>query len=263
MPWVPGSEPVTFSEPLQPRGAGKELDPVSLAGSSEAFCVAGLERGGLLEPLFAPARGEHLDDAGGGGFGVPHGVEDASRLERPRAWTCRGRLLTDEDADLAGQDVDPDIVLVGVRGDQRAGRDGLLEHGHDAAGLLGAHAYRDIESAAELVAFARADEERHGSSSNTLREGRSSQNRGGVIPAFMSFDKTVIHYEHVGSGEPVMLLHSFPFDSRVWHSTGVADAITAAADRSSPLTGAAAVARLGRMIRARTRTTRAPATSPA
>ena len=38
----------------------------------------------------------------------------------------------------------------------------------------------------------------------------------------------MIHYEHVGSGEPVMLLHSFPFDSRVWHGTGVADAITAA-----------------------------------
>jgi len=49
-----------------------------------------------------------------------------------------------------------------------------------------------------------------------------------VIPAFTSFDGTVIHYEQVGSGEPVMLLHSFPFDSRVWHSTGVVDAISAA-----------------------------------
>jgi pimeloyl-ACP methyl ester carboxylesterase len=48
-----------------------------------------------------------------------------------------------------------------------------------------------------------------------------------VISAFTSFDGTVIHYEQVGSGEPVMLLHSFPFDSRVWHSTGVVDAITA------------------------------------
>jgi pimeloyl-ACP methyl ester carboxylesterase len=38
----------------------------------------------------------------------------------------------------------------------------------------------------------------------------------------------VIHYEQVGSGEPVMLLHSFPFDSRVWHGTGAADAITGA-----------------------------------
>jgi pimeloyl-ACP methyl ester carboxylesterase len=28
--------------------------------------------------------------------------------------------------------------------------------------------------------------------------------------------------------EPVLLLHSFPFDSRVWHGTGVVDAITAA-----------------------------------
>jgi pimeloyl-ACP methyl ester carboxylesterase len=48
-----------------------------------------------------------------------------------------------------------------------------------------------------------------------------------AISAFTSFDGTVIHYEQVGSGEPVMLLHSFPFDSRVWHSTGVVDAIIA------------------------------------
>jgi pimeloyl-ACP methyl ester carboxylesterase len=38
----------------------------------------------------------------------------------------------------------------------------------------------------------------------------------------------VIHYEQAGSGEPVLLLHSFPFDSRVWHGTGVVDAIIAA-----------------------------------
>jgi pimeloyl-ACP methyl ester carboxylesterase len=49
-----------------------------------------------------------------------------------------------------------------------------------------------------------------------------------AIPAFTSFDGTVIHYEQAGSGEPVLLLHSFPFDSRVWHGTGVVDAITAA-----------------------------------
>jgi pimeloyl-ACP methyl ester carboxylesterase len=49
-----------------------------------------------------------------------------------------------------------------------------------------------------------------------------------VIPSFPSFDGTVIHYECLGSGEPVLLLHSFPFDSRVWHGTDVVDAITAA-----------------------------------
>jgi len=38
----------------------------------------------------------------------------------------------------------------------------------------------------------------------------------------------VIHYEQAGRGEPVLLLHSFPFDSRVWYGTGVVDAITAA-----------------------------------
>jgi pimeloyl-ACP methyl ester carboxylesterase len=55
-----------------------------------------------------------------------------------------------------------------------------------------------------------------------------ARNLEAVIPAFTSFDGTVIAYEQAGSGEPVLLLHSFPFDSRVWHGTGVADAITAA-----------------------------------
>ncbi len=59
--------------------------------------------------------------------------------------------------------MDPDVVLVGVGGDQRAGRDGLLDHCHDAAGVLGPHPDHDIEPAAELVAFARADEKGHGS----------------------------------------------------------------------------------------------------
>jgi pimeloyl-ACP methyl ester carboxylesterase len=49
------------------------------------------------------------------------------------------------------------------------------------------------------------------------------------MPAFASFDQTMIHYEQAGRGEPVLLLHSFPFDSRIWASTGVADAITTAA----------------------------------
>jgi pimeloyl-ACP methyl ester carboxylesterase len=49
-----------------------------------------------------------------------------------------------------------------------------------------------------------------------------------AIPGFASFDGTMIHYEQAGRGKPVLLLHSFPFDSRIWASTGVADAITAA-----------------------------------
>jgi pimeloyl-ACP methyl ester carboxylesterase len=49
-----------------------------------------------------------------------------------------------------------------------------------------------------------------------------------AIPRFASFDGTMIHYEQSGRGEPVLLLHSFPFDSRIWASTGVADAIIAA-----------------------------------
>lgn len=90
-----------------------------------------------------------------------------------------------------------------------------------------ARANHDIGPAAELGPVTRADEKGHGSSSNSLREGRSSQDRGGGNPAFTSFDQTVIHYEQVGSGEPVLLLHSFPFDSGIWASAGVADAITA------------------------------------
>ncbi len=41
------------------------------------------------------------------------------------------------------------------------------------------------------------------------------------VPAFESFDGLRLHYEMVGSGLPIVLLHSFPFDSRVWTSSGV------------------------------------------
>lgn len=47
------------------------------------------------------------------------------------------------------------------------------------------------------------------------------------MPEFTSFDGIRIHYEIAGSGEPVLLLHSYPFDARVWSWTGVADAILA------------------------------------
>ena len=49
------AEPVTFSELLQPRGVGKELDSVALAGSAEAFGVPGLERGALLDQCSLPS----------------------------------------------------------------------------------------------------------------------------------------------------------------------------------------------------------------
>jgi pimeloyl-ACP methyl ester carboxylesterase len=63
-----------------------------------------------------------------------------------------------------------------------------------------------------------------------IRCAKASQARiqEAAIPAFTSFDGTVIAYEQAGSGEPVLLLHSFPFDARLWHGSGVADAITAA-----------------------------------
>jgi pimeloyl-ACP methyl ester carboxylesterase len=48
------------------------------------------------------------------------------------------------------------------------------------------------------------------------------------MPTFDSFDGVRLHYEVSGSGAPVVLLHSFPFDSRVWTGTGVLPALVAA-----------------------------------
>jgi pimeloyl-ACP methyl ester carboxylesterase len=45
---------------------------------------------------------------------------------------------------------------------------------------------------------------------------------GEELSEFASFDGVRLHYELEGSGPPVVLLHSFPFDSRVWVDTGVA-----------------------------------------
>ncbi len=45
---------------------------------------------------------------------------------------------------------------------------------------------------------------------------------GEELPQFASFDGVRLHYQLEGSGPPVVLLHSFPFDSRVWVNTGVA-----------------------------------------
>jgi pimeloyl-ACP methyl ester carboxylesterase len=45
---------------------------------------------------------------------------------------------------------------------------------------------------------------------------------GEELSEFASFDGVRLHYELEGSGPPVVLLHSFPFDSRVWVNTGVA-----------------------------------------
>lgn len=50
--------------------------------------------------------------------------------------------------------------------------------------------------------------------------------RGGwAVPEFSSFDGVRLHYELEGSGPPIVLLHSFPFDSRVWVGTGVVAAL--------------------------------------
>jgi pimeloyl-ACP methyl ester carboxylesterase len=48
------------------------------------------------------------------------------------------------------------------------------------------------------------------------------------MPAFDSFDGLQLHYEVSGSGVPIVLLHSFPFDSRIWTGTGVLAALVAA-----------------------------------
>jgi len=48
------------------------------------------------------------------------------------------------------------------------------------------------------------------------------------MPAFESFDGLRQQYAVLRSGPPVVLLHSFPFDSRIWTATGVVPAIAAA-----------------------------------
>ncbi|MGH9045511.1 MAG: alpha/beta fold hydrolase [Acidimicrobiales bacterium] len=47
------------------------------------------------------------------------------------------------------------------------------------------------------------------------------------MPTFATFDGLRLHYDVSGSGTPVVLLHSFPFDSRVWRTTGVLPALVA------------------------------------
>lgn len=45
------------------------------------------------------------------------------------------------------------------------------------------------------------------------------------MPAFPSFDGTPIHYELHGDGLPVVLLHSFSFDGRLWERQGLLGAL--------------------------------------
>jgi pimeloyl-ACP methyl ester carboxylesterase len=51
------------------------------------------------------------------------------------------------------------------------------------------------------------------------------------MPTYESFDGLQLFYEETGSGLPVLLLHSFPFDSRVWTDAGVAPALVSAGRR--------------------------------
>lgn len=51
------------------------------------------------------------------------------------------------------------------------------------------------------------------------------------MPVFTSFDGLPIHYEIAGDGDPVLLLHSFPFNSRIWTSTGVTATLAGAGRR--------------------------------
>jgi pimeloyl-ACP methyl ester carboxylesterase len=51
------------------------------------------------------------------------------------------------------------------------------------------------------------------------------------MPTYESFDGLQLFYEDTGSGRPVVLLHSFPFDCRVWTDAGVVPALVAAGRR--------------------------------
>lgn len=130
-----------------------------LAGVTEAGFVAGGKFRDLLEPALGTAGGEHLDDPGWLGAGVPHGVQHVARLERPRAGLCLRGLFPDQHPDLAGQDVHPHVVAVSVRGNEGAGSQRLLDHGHDTGGLLGPHADQDIERTTQVMALAGPDKQ--------------------------------------------------------------------------------------------------------
>ena len=128
-----------------------------VAGVTEACLVAGGQFRYLLEPALGAGRGEHLDDPGRLGAGVPHGVQHVARFERPRAGLCLRGFFADQHPDFTGQDVNPHVVAVSIRGDEGTGSQRLLEHGHDPGGLLGPHAHHDVERPAEVVALAGTD----------------------------------------------------------------------------------------------------------
>ena len=83
------------------------------------------------------------------------------------------------------------------------------------------------------------------------------------MPTFDSFDGVRLHYEVSGSGAPVVLLHSFPFDSRVWTGTGVLPALVAADERVSRWTVAGTASPTSRTTLLPMATMRQPTTSPA
>jgi pimeloyl-ACP methyl ester carboxylesterase len=51
------------------------------------------------------------------------------------------------------------------------------------------------------------------------------------MPEFASFDGVTLWFDEVGSGDPVVLLHSYPFDSRVWDYSAVVPGLVAAGRR--------------------------------
>ena len=83
------------------------------------------------------------------------------------------------------------------------------------------------------------------------------------MPAFDSFDGLRLHYEVSGSGMPVVLLHSFPFDSRVWTGTASFQRSLQPVERRSPWTAAVTGSPTSRTILRPTATMRRRATFPA
>ena len=68
--------------------------------------------------------------------GVPHGVLHVAWLERPVALERRRDVIAHEDADLARENVNPDVVLVDVGRDKGLGHKRLLENSHHAVRVL-------------------------------------------------------------------------------------------------------------------------------
>jgi hypothetical protein len=152
-------QPEAVAKRRGPGTIAQELDAIPCTGALEAVAVALFKSGKFLEPRFGASGREHFDDAGRLVARVPHGVLDVARLEGPLAGPGGGDVVADEDADLAVQYEDPDVVAVHVRGDEGLRDEGLFDNGDNAIGVARAHPDLHLERTGERLARWRDDDE--------------------------------------------------------------------------------------------------------